>query len=122
MNINGTIFVQACNFFAAYLILRFFYFKPAAHALQKEEAVKADLQVSIATLQATIAAKQYEQKKQTRGYQVYYEQNTPDVSKIMSDFVNNVPVPVCIDHIDQLHIEQIQNDLVDQLLRKVDNV
>lgn len=122
MNINGTIFIQACNFFVAYLILRFFYFKPAAHAIQKEQAVKADLQVSIATLQATIAAKQYEQKKQAREHQVYYEKNTPDAAQALFDFVKGAPAPLLVNYADQLNIKQIQNDFVAELLRKVDHV
>lgn len=119
MNINGTLLIQACNFFGAYLILRFLYCKPAAHALQKEYALKADLHVSISTLQASIAAKQYEQKKQARGYQVYYEQNTPDAVHSRFDVITDIRVPLPIETVDAAHIEQLQNDLVHELRKKV---
>lgn len=122
MNVNGTLIVQALNFFLAYIILRFLYFKPAAAALTKEQAVKDDLQVSIATLQATVAAKQYEQKKVARSYQVYYEQHAPEVAQSAVSFVKDVGAGLQVPTLDQKELGIITNEVVEQLLNKVDHV
>ena len=120
MNVNSTIFIQACNFFFAYLILRYFYFKPAANAIRKERSVTVDLQVSISTLQATIAAKQYEQKKSLRNQHILYEQHTPHA--VQSTFYEpNMQALQPIVTIDASRIEQLQNDLVTQVISKVDH-
>jgi len=44
MNINATLFVQAINFFIAYLLFRFILLKPAYQAIQLEQQEKDQLE------------------------------------------------------------------------------
>ena len=44
MNINATLFVQAINFFIAYLLFRFILLKPAYQVIQQEQQEKERLE------------------------------------------------------------------------------
>lgn len=48
MNINATLFVQAGNFFIAYLLFRYLFLKPAYQELQQDEAHKHALEDTVA--------------------------------------------------------------------------
>ncbi len=48
MNINATLFVQAINFFIAYLLFRFILLKPAYHAIVQEQEDQGRLEGLVA--------------------------------------------------------------------------
>ena len=65
MNINATLFVQAINFFIAYLLFRFIFLKPAYRAIVQEQTDREKLEGLVASDEQSLAQVR---KKQIAGW------------------------------------------------------
>lgn len=66
--INGTLFIQALNFFIAYIALKKILFEPGLKLLQKRAKKRAKLNREIVSLQESIAAEESDSTQRWRNF------------------------------------------------------
>jgi len=79
MVVNATLFVQAFNFFIAYLMLRFLLFKPALKALEQERKEREHLDEVIDEREKTLAQKTEEKEKVWAEKRKAFQDAAPDI-------------------------------------------
>ena len=85
MNINATLFVQAINFFIAYLLFRFIFLKPAYRAIVQEQTDREKLEGLVASDEKSLAQIR---KKQIAGWRACQR----DCEKYLPGQLNEVEV------------------------------
>jgi len=79
MVVNATLFVQAFNFFIAYLMLRFLLFKPAMKAIEQERQERDHLDAQISEREKILQKKAEEKEKGWAKKQKAFQKAAPDV-------------------------------------------
>lgn len=122
MSINFTLIVQAGNFFAAYLILRFFLFKPAVAEIDKEKKNENDLLSQIDQHALTNNLLAQENQDQWRMYQLNFAQETPQI--ISSDLcvLRNIAPMLTAPEQDQALLEATEQKIIETIVNKVSDV
>jgi len=91
MNINATIFVQAINFFIAYLLFRFIFLKPVYSEIQQEKEYLASLTSSVQKNEQGLLEKKNENLKQWNGMRAYFVRYKPEIIDRRSIFYESLP-------------------------------
>lgn len=77
MNINATLFIQAINFFIAYVLFRVILLRPAYDAIEHQRSYYASLQDQVLEGQEQLAQKQERQRSYWVQLHTFYEKNKP---------------------------------------------
>jgi len=77
--INATLFVQAFNFFIAYLLLRTLLFKPAMKSIDQEQQERDHLDQQIADRQTSLEQKAQQKEKDWEEKQAAFKEAAPDI-------------------------------------------
>jgi hypothetical protein len=92
MNINATLFVQAINFFIAYLLFRFILLKPAYRIIQQEQWEKERLEDRIAADKQLLVDMHHMRVAQWRSCQQVCKSYMPGEINKAEMFRNIVPI------------------------------
>ena len=122
MTLNGTLFAQAINFFIAYVLLRWLYFKPAIAQIKQEEESTTDVKNIISERSLAIERKQQQQKEHWLACQQYCQEQMPSIAK--PDFLMfAVDTPAIEQFVcDEIKLKQLSNMVTDVLAQRIDHV
>lgn len=81
MNINSTLFVQAVNFFIAYLLFRFVLLKPAYKTIEQEDQHYKSLEELVMQDQALLEEVKQKQIDQWQACRDYCKNYVPEIYK-----------------------------------------
>ena len=121
MQINGTLFIQAINFFIAYLLLRFFLFKPAVALIQGERAEVNAFLERISNHQKALEARSREKAEKWRYYQTEFLQRVPFVGREEIHVFKKIAPALYEPPIEEHELVRLERDLIKKLIQKVDN-
>ncbi len=122
MTLNGTLVAQAINFFIAYVLLRWLYFKPAIAQIKQEEESTTDVKNIISERDLAIKRKQQQQKEYWLACQQYCKEQMPSIRK--PDFLAFVADAPVIEQLvcDETELKQLSNVVTDVLVQRIDHV
>ncbi len=118
MNINATIFVQAFNFFVAYILLRILLFKPVYAAIRHDEAVEQALVDGIARSKKKLEQKEREREQQWQECRRYCAESQPRVLGAELFFRDITPM-VVYPSISDEQVAQAVQEVVHGIIKKV---
>lgn len=116
--INCTLIVQIINFFIAFFIIKYFFFKPILASLHAEDAFQNTLINKIQTHRAMVAQKEQELSVQWQSVQRYFEQNSPSLKQRPSFPFRS---PIIMPSFDSHTITDAAHKVVSQLVKKVEH-
>ena len=117
--INCTIIVQAINFFIAFFIIKYFFFKPVLAQINAEDSLQESLLATIQTHRATVAQKEQELAEQWGAAQQYFDKNIPSIRQ--EPFFASKS-PILKPEFEQRVINETAAHAMRQLIKKVDHV
>lgn len=122
MNINFTLIIQALNFFIAYLILRYFLFKPTVNVIEQERAEENGLKEIIKQGVETNSALTDQNKLQWQIYQKEFFVRLPNV--FISDLFiyKNLAPAIKAPQVKSSELTQLQNEVVQDIIKKVERL
>lgn len=100
MNINATIIIQVFDFGLAYVLLRYFLFKPAINVIRREESEQEKIKSIIAQQEQSIVLKEKERQKNWYQCRSYFMQHRPSID-VLQLFIFKRLIP----EVEQYHIE-----------------
>jgi Tfp pilus assembly protein PilO len=122
MNINFTLIIQALNFFVAYLVLRYFLFKPTVAVIEQERAEENGLKKAIKQEAETNLALIQNNKLEWQIYQKEFLARLPNVSIsdlfIYRDLAPAIKAPQADTH----ELNQLQQEVVQGIIKKVEKL
>ncbi len=77
MNVNATLIVQAGNFFCAYLILRYWFFKPILAAIKEQEAHEESVNRLIEKTRFVVLSKTQEREDLWAACYKHFQKQSP---------------------------------------------
>ena len=80
MNVNGTIVIQAINFFIAYVLLRYLLFKPAKEAIDQDHVALQQLEDVKQEGVHLLEQKQRKEADQWKGFRNYFGSHRPSIT------------------------------------------
>jgi hypothetical protein len=78
--VNGTLLVQAFNFFIAYMLLKKLLLKPAVAGIQQELAYRNNLQATVDARSHALTVKEQEKQWQWHTFQQSFRTKIPELS------------------------------------------
>lgn len=119
MNINATLIIQACNFFIAYTMLRFLFFKPVLAIIRQDQAHLDGLIGQVNEKRKTILALEQSRQEQWRAAQQEFRNRLPDVTSTHLHVFKGIAPEREISFIDDLHIKQLESELTKDIIERV---
>ncbi len=111
MNINATLFVQAGNFFIAYLLFRYILLKPGYQALQEKKTYQASLEDTVALDKRAVEKERQNQKEAWITFRKWCSEYRPSfIHKIF--FFRGITSSVVPEKISTNQRERIHDQLV----------
>jgi hypothetical protein len=117
--INCTIIVQAINFFIAFFIIKYFFFKPVLAQINAEDSFQESLLNTVQANRTIVAQKEKELAEQWRSAQQYFDQHTP--STVQEPFFASKPA-IIKPEFDRRMVDDIAMKAAQQLIKKVEHV
>ncbi len=111
MNINATIFVQAGNFFIAYLLFRYFFLKPAYRELCVQEAHRHSLEDTVTHDKHSVETERQHQKAAWVRFTGWCAEYIPSVKSHVSLFRGISPM-ISIKPFSESEQKVVRNKLV----------
>lgn len=118
MVINATLLVQTFNFFGAYLLLRFLFFKPVVKALQEEQKEKESLELQISEREKKIEQLEEEKKIAWQKSLAQFKEATPSVVQT-HEFYMDIQSEQNLETISKDEIDRLATDVHRELVKKV---
>ena len=118
--INFTLIIQAINFFIAFFIIKYFFFKAAVSHINVEDKLQQSLITIVQEHQLAIAHKEQEINAHWQSVKNYFVQNGPAI-RAEPFFIAKRP-SIVIPHFDHAQIVQGAKDLAQALIKQVDHV
>ena len=120
MNINATLIIQAANFFIAYILLRALFFKPVVAIIRQEQSHLDGLVTQLTEKRKAVIGLELSKQEQWRVAQQEFRLHFPDVMASDLYFFRQLTPEQSATIIDELSIKQVEKELVDDIIRKVD--
>lgn len=119
MNINGTLIIQAINFFIAYWMLTKFLLKPSVAIIEAEQSRVQELQQSTAAVQQDVQkrhdALRTRWQEAVQEFRTYYPQQRE--SKLEVDERDDIALDVCLPP--KAELVDLTNEVERALIEKV---
>ncbi len=77
--INFTLIVQAINFFIAFFLIKYLFFKPIVAQIQAEDDFQESLLNTVQANRTLVAQKEQELRAQWQSAQDHFKENTPSL-------------------------------------------
>ena len=119
MYINATLLVQAAHFLVAYVVLRFFVYKPIVAFIQKKDAQQLGLVSAIAAVKRKLHEEQEQFLKDSHEKQTALVHKSPDINKRI---IPSVPELRAYKEIPASSISNLVNDVVHVIVDRIDHV
>lgn len=117
--INCTLIVQAINFFIAFFIIKYFFFKPVLAQIHAEDAFQESLINTVQAHRIIVVQKEQELLAQWQSAQRYFEENSPSTrSEPFFSVKPAIQKPI----FEQSIVDSIAKKAATELLKKVDHV
>jgi hypothetical protein len=117
--INATLIIQAGNFLIAYLLLRFFFFKPVVSIIRQEQAYVDGLVNQLNQKRRLIHSLELSRKDQWYAAQQEFRNRFPDVVcqdiQTFKESLHENPLKLA----DQNELEQLKDELAKKIVEKV---
>ncbi len=117
--INCTLIVQAINFFIAFLIIKYCFFKPVVAEIHAEDALQESLMNTVQARRKIVAEKEQELLSQWQSAQQHFEHNTPSLRQ--EPFFSTKPSLVK-PHFDHRMVDDVAKRVATELIKRVDHV
>ncbi len=117
--INCTLIVQAINFFIAFFIIKYFFFKPVLMQIHEEDAFQESLLNTVQEHRALVAQKEQELHAQWQSAQRYFEQHSPPTRQ-QPFFASKTSV--IKPEFEHRMVDDIAKRVASELIKKVDHV
>jgi hypothetical protein len=117
--INCTLIVQTINFFIAFFIIKYFFFKPVLANINAEDLFQESLLNTVQRHRTIVAKKEQELVDQWRAAQQYFEAHSPSISQ--KPFFASRP-PIIKPEFDRNMLEPTAKQAALQLIKRVDHV
>lgn len=119
MNINATLIIQAFNFLIAYLLLRFFFLKPAMAIIRQEQAHMDGLIGQVNEKRKLLLALEHQRQEQWRKAQQEFLNRMPQtIFNNTRSVMRNAPENN-ITFVHHQQINQLETELVQSIVQKV---
>ena len=118
--INFTLVIQAINFFIAFLLIKFFFFKTAVDHIQSEETLQKTLNAKVGNYQELVNSQEQKLKNQWHNMVRHFSFNSPSL-KPKPFFVQKLS-PRSLPEIDPEARTQEITQLTKELINKVNHV
>lgn len=119
MNLNLTLFIQAGNFFIAYILFRAFLLKPAVALMQKQKQAQDLLRDKINHNQLGIEEKKQSYQQQWHNLQAYYARYKPQLVKSRDYVFKNISSPLGYPAVPDELVQQLTDQTADLLVKKL---
>jgi alpha-ketoglutarate-dependent taurine dioxygenase len=117
--INCTLIVQILNFFIAFFIIKYFFFKPVLAHINAEDSFQESLLNTVQMHKTIVAQKEQELVEQWNVGQKYFYQHSPVIRQ--EPFFASKP-SIIKPEFDHHMIDSIAKQTAQQLIKKVDHV
>jgi hypothetical protein len=121
MNINATLIIQAVNFFIAYLLLRFLFFKPVVAMIRQEQAQVDGLVSQLNEKRKAIHALELLRQEQWAKFQQEFRNRFPAIINSHRYVFKKLSTGRVIAFTDPQEIKQLEDELVQQIIQKVEH-
>ena len=119
MTVNATIFIQAINFFIAYIFLRTFLFKPAVAVIQHEQKEEESVKAIITQQEESLILKEKERQEHWYKCRTFFEKHRPAIdTSLLFIFKGRIP-DVTPYRIDDAVVEKLMTDVERALIEEV---
>ena len=119
MELNITILIQSINFFLAYTLLRYFFFKPIFAVIKQEEDVLHGLKQQITVLQDAIYGHQQQKTQDWQRGKVLLKQRVPCVTEESLFVFKKVAPEVKVLPFDAKAIKEFGQKAQDHLIQRI---
>ncbi len=120
--INGTLIVQAINFFIGYLLLRFLLLKPVVTAVQEGEQEEIAVRTDIKKAQEALVVREEEKQKEWRKCQQFFMQHVPTIDDPHLFVFKGITGEIRLSDVKEDAIEKLVKTTKQELVNKVDHV
>lgn len=117
--INCTLIVQIINFFIAFFIIKYFFFKPVVEHIQAEDALQESLLNTVQANRVIVAQKEQELLAHWQSAYHYFKKNTPSlVHEPFFSAKSSIVKP----HFEPTMINDMVKQATTQLVKGIDHV
>lgn len=117
--INGTLIVQVFNFGIAFVLIKYFFFKPVLAHIAAEDSLQESLIASVQEHQSHVAAKEQELKEHWQSVRRYFAEHVPS---LRSTSIFSKRPDIVIPEFGASQINRAAQEAADALVKKVDHV
>lgn len=118
--INFTLVIQAINFFIAFLLIKFFFFKTAVVHIQAEETLQKTLNNRVGKFQELVNIQEQKLKSQWQEMVSYFSGNSPSLKP--KPFFAEKLSPIGLPEIDPKALKLEVAKLTTELINRVNHV
>lgn len=117
--INCTLIVQVINFFIAFFIIKYLFFKPVLAQINAEDSFQELLLNTVQVHKTIVAQKEQELAEQWHAAQHYFHQHSPLIRQ--EPFFASKPL-ILKPEFDHRMVDDMAKQAAQQLIKKVDHV
>lgn len=118
--INATLVAQAIHFSIAFILIKYFLFKPVFAQIAQEDKLQESLITTVQLHQQEVSHKEQELQAQWHVLRDYFAAHVPFIKTGFFSARKNVQVQ--LPEVDQKKIDTAINVATQQIIKKVDNV
>jgi len=122
MEINITIFIQAFNFFIAYLLFKHLFFKPTIVYLQNKKMAQNNIKEGITNQQLLLEKKIEKKKDEWKKCQTYFRKNSPQEKPAQLVHIEEIKKEPEIAEVSQKEIDRFSEHMKKVIIERVQSV